>query len=85
MTIGRRPSPAAVSRYSAPPGTFTRSTTPISSSLRSRCTSNVVDIRGTPRRMSLKWVLPHISSRTTSGVQRSPKTSAARATGQNCP
>ena len=42
-------------------------------------------MRGTPRRMSLKWVLPQSSSRTTSGVQRSPKTSAPRATVQNWP
>jgi hypothetical protein len=83
MTIGRNSSPAAVTWYSAAP--LARAMTPISSSLRRRCASSVVDILGTPRRISLKRVLPHSNSRTTSGVQRSPKTSAARATGQNWP
>ena len=42
-------------------------------------------MRGTPRRRSLKRVLPHSSSRTTSGVHRSVSTSEAIATGQNWP
>lgn len=40
-------------------------------------------MRGTPRRKSLKRVVPHRSSRTTSGVQREHRISEAMATGQN--
>ena len=42
-------------------------------------------MRGTPRRRSLNRFDPQISSRTTSMVQRVHSTSAAMATGQNCP
>ena len=83
--MGRSSSPACVRWYSQPPLTRRRSTTPIASSLRSRCVSRVADMRGTPRWMSLKRRLPQSSSRTTSGVQSSPSTSAPRATVQNWP
>ena len=85
VTIGRNASPAAVSSYDVDRPVASRRTTPNSSSVRSRAASSVVDIRGSPRRSSLKWELPHSSSRTTSSVQRSPSTSAPRATVQNCP
>jgi hypothetical protein len=42
-------------------------------------------MRGTPRLISLNLVLPQRISRMTSAVQRVQKTSAAIATGQNCP
>ena len=84
-TIGRSASPAGVSSYDVDRPDTSRRTTPDSSRLRSRAASSVVDIRGSPRRSSLKWVLPHSSSRITSSVQRSPSTSAPRATVQNCP
>jgi hypothetical protein len=45
----------------------------------------VGDMRGTPRRMSLNRELPHKISRKTSAVHLVQKTSAAIATGQNCP
>ena len=57
--------------------------TPISSSCFSRWLKSVRDISGTPRCRSLKCVLPSSNSRSTSGVQRSAKTSAPLATGQN--
>ena len=49
----------------------------------SRWASRAEDMRGTPRRNSLKWREPSISSRTSSSVQRLHSTSAAMATGQN--
>jgi hypothetical protein len=42
------------------------------------------DIRGTPRRSSLKRVEPAMSSRSSTTVQRVHNISAAIATGQNC-
>jgi hypothetical protein len=51
----------------------------------SRRDSSAEDMRGTPRCRSLKRTLPHNSSRTTNGVQRLARISAARETGQNCP
>lgn len=48
-----------------------------------RCDRSDGEIKGTPRRRSLKCRLPHSSSRTTKGVQRSARISAALATGQN--
>ena len=71
--------PAGVRWYSPP----TWSTTPTRSSVLSRLDSSAGDISGTPRRRSLKRVLPHSSSRTTSGVHLSVSTSEAMATGQN--
>jgi hypothetical protein len=50
----------------------------------SRRDSNAGDIRGTPRRSSLKRVEPATSSRSKTTVQRVQSTSAAIATGQNC-
>ena len=84
-TIGQSSSPAGVRWYDVVRPSPIRLTTPNSSSVRSRLASRVGDIRGTPRRISLNRVLPHISSRTTSGVHRSHSTSAPRATVQNCP
>ena len=48
-----------------------------------RLDSRVGDIRGTPRRRSLKRSLPATSSRTISSVHRSSSSSIALATGQN--
>src|SRR5262249_5401231 len=48
-----------------------------------RSESMVRDILGMPRRMSLKRLLPHRSSRATRRVQRPPNISWARATEQN--
>ena len=62
-----------------------RSRMPACSSSFRRRESREDDISGTPRWRSLKRVLPHRSSRITSGVQRSAMISAARLTGQNCP
>ena len=84
-TMGRSSSPAGVRWYSQLPAPRRRSTTPSSSSLRSRCVSSVGDMRGTPRWMSLKRWLPQRSSRTTSGIHSAPSTSAPRATVQNWP
>jgi hypothetical protein len=56
---------------------------PASSSSLSRFDSKVGDMRGTPRRRSLKRVVPHSISRSTSAVQREQTISAAIATGQN--
>ncbi len=85
ITIGRSSSPAAVSAYELARPSPVRRTTPNSSSVRSRRASRVGDIRGRPRRISLNRVLPQSSSRTTSGVHRSHRTSAPRATVQNWP
>ena len=49
----------------------------------SRFDNSVGDIRGTPRRRSLKRSLPVTSSRTMSSVHRSSSSSIALATGQN--
>jgi hypothetical protein len=68
-----------------PPRPGRRSITPTRSSVLSRFESRDGDISGTPRRSSLKRVLPDSSSRTTSGVQRSVSTSQVSAMGQNCP
>ena len=57
----------------------------VSRTLGARCDSSDDDISGTPRRRSLKCVLPTTSSRRTNGVHRSAKISAALAIGQNCP
>jgi hypothetical protein len=46
--------------------------------------SSAGDIRGTPRRKSLKRVEPAIISRNITTVQRVHRISAAIATGQNC-
>ncbi len=86
MTIGRRSSPASVSRYSAtPPGPGAVRTTPAASNSLSRLDKSDGDIRGTPRRRSLKRVVPQSISRSTSTVQRVQRISAAIETGQNCP
>ena len=60
-----------------------RMTMPAASSSFSRCDSRAGDIRGTPRRRSLKRVEPAISSRSSTMVQRVHRISAAIATGQN--
>ena len=67
--------PASVSRYSGPRllSIFDSAPTKISSCNRSE--SIVREIRGMPRRMSLKRTLPHRISRTMSRVQRPPRTS----------
>ena len=49
-----------------------------------RGTGKAGDIRGTPRRNSLKRVEPATSSRSNTTVQRVHNISAAIATGQNC-
>ena len=87
ITTARKSSPASVSLYSTTPGwpVGTVTITPTSSSSLRRFDSSVGDISGTPRRRSLKRVVPHSSSRTTSAVQREHTTSAAMATGQNWP
>ncbi len=51
----------------------------------SRCDRSAGDMRGTPRRKSLKRVDPAASSRTRTIVQRVHSISAAIATGQNWP
>src|SRR6476661_4513569 len=51
----------------------------------SRLESRAGDILGTPRRRSLKCLLPKSISRTMSRVQRSSSTSMALAIGQNWP
>src|SRR5688572_26507403 len=86
ITTERKSSPASVSLYSTTPGVSvgTEMMTPTSSSSFSRFDSSEGDMDGTPRRKSLKRVVPHSNSRTTSAVQREQMTSAAMATGQNC-
>jgi hypothetical protein len=59
--------------------------TPACSSSFNRFDRRVGDISGRPRRRSLKRVEPHNISRTIRAVQREQITSAAIATGQNCP
>ena len=83
--MGRSSSPAGVRWYDVARPSSVRRTTPASSSEPSRLARRVGDIRGTPRRSSLNWVLPQSSSRMTRAVQRSHSTSAPRATVQNCP
>ena len=87
MITGRRSSPASVSLYSTMPGwpVGTVAITPASSSSLRRFDSSDGDISGTPRRRSLKRVVPHSSSRKTRAVQREHTTSAPMATGQNWP
>ena len=63
----------------------TRSTAPAWISACSRSESTVREMRGMPRRMSLKRWLPHSSSRTISKVHRPPSISSDRATEQNWP
>ena len=84
---GLSSSPAEVSRYSdawAPCG-CRRSITPASCNSFRRFDRSAREISGTPRWISLKRELPLISSRRISGVHRVVTTSAAFATGQNCP
>ena len=83
----RRSSPASVSLYSTWPGCPVRVVvmTPASINSFSRFESSVGDISGTPRLRSLKRVVPHSISRSTSAVHREQMISAAMATGQNCP
>ena len=86
-TIGPSSRPAAVRRYSKTPASerdASRATIPAASRSLSRCDSNAGDIRGTPRRSSLKRVEPAMSSRSKTTVQRVQSISAAIATGQNC-
>ena len=87
MMTSRNSSPARVSLYSTTPDVLdARATiTPASSSSFSRFDSSVGDIRGTPRRRSLKRVEPLSISRSSSAVQREQMISAAIAIGQNCP
>ena len=87
MTTLSRSLPAGVSRYSLPRplAVGQRSRTPLRSRCLSRCTSSDREIPGSPRAMSLKRVLPRISSRRISGVHRSATTSAPIDTGQNFP
>ena len=85
--MGRSSCPAWVRWYSTMPAwpVGLVSITPACSSSLRRLESKVGDMRGTPRRRSLKRVLPHSSSRRISGVQRAQITSDAIATGQNWP
>src|SRR5439155_9317544 len=62
-----------------------RSTIPSRSSARRRWVSSVRDIPGSPCESSLNRWAPSARSRTTRSVQRSPRTSAALATGQYWP
>ena len=62
-----------------------QTTTPATSSSLRRLERSVGEQVGTPRRISLKRVLPTSNSRRMSGVQRWQTTSAALDTGQNCP
>jgi MFS family permease len=82
-TTGRSSSPAGVRTYCTLGPSVRRSTTPARTSCWSRLDSSVGDMRGTPRRNSLKCRLPVTSSRTMSNVQRSSSSSIALATGQN--
>ena len=77
--------PHSVSAYVVRPSISVRSTTPARVSDFSRLDSSAGDIFGTPRRRSLKCLLPSSSSRTTSMVHRSSSSSIAFATGQNWP
>src|SRR6476660_5939777 len=77
--------PHSVSEYVVRPSISLRSTTPARVSDFNRFDSSAGDIFGTPRRRSLKCLLPSNSSRTTSIVQRSSSNSIALATGQNWP
>ena len=68
------------------PASTTRcSRIPIRTRRRRRVDSNVREMRGIPRWMSLNREEPVSSSRMMSGVQRSPMTSVPMATGQYCP
>ena len=67
------------------PNSRVRSTTPAATSCRSRLESSAGEMAGTPRWISENRVLPHMSSRRTSGIQRSHSSSAVFATGQNWP
>src|SRR6266568_1832331 len=58
---------------------------PAARSARNRADSVARGMRGRPRRISVKLDAPSSNSRTTSSAQRSPNTSRARATAQNCP
>ena len=85
-TTGCRSRPALVSRYSNMPGsprTGERDTIPAASRSFKRFDSSAGDMRGTPRRSSLKRVEPTMSSRKTTSVQRAHRISDAMATGQN--
>jgi hypothetical protein len=75
--------PQSVSVYVVRPSTSDRSTTPARVKVCSRLDSSVGDIFGTPRRRSLKCVVPASNSRTTNTVHRSSSNSMALATGQN--
>ena len=81
MPISSRP--ASVSVYSGPCSPSMRITAPTCTKSCRRSESMVREMRGMPRRMSLKRRLPHRSSRTTRRVQRPPMASWARATEQN--
>ena len=82
-TTWRSSVPASVKRYCTSLDATCRSITPARSSWLRRFDSSDGDIRGSPRRSSLKCLLPSTSSRTTSSVQRSSSSSMALAMGQN--
>jgi hypothetical protein len=87
MMISRKSSPLLVSLYSTAPARSAgiAVTRPESMSSFSRLDKSVGDMRGTPRRRSLKRVEPASISRRTNIVHREQTISAAIATGQNCP
>jgi hypothetical protein len=74
---GNSSSPAGVNAYTGPSSVTLRTTTPAASSSLRRFDTMAGEHVGTPRRISLKRVLPLKSSRRISGVQRWQRTSVA--------
>ena len=85
LMIGRNSFPASVRRYCTRPEcslAYVRWRMPASCNSCRRWERVAGEIRGMPRRKSPKRQLPASNSRTTTGIQRSARSSAALATGQ---